>query len=53
MTTYELTYTNMYGREDSRIFYDKEKAIEWAKKFTMKDDKNLKLIERKEIELTL
>jgi hypothetical protein len=52
-TYYNLTYTNMDGRIDTRKFQDLEEAKKWYIGYKKMNDKNLKLVKIEETELVL
>ena len=50
-TTYELTYTNIDGREDTRTYTDKDEAIRWANIYKNNGDKKVRLVKVEKIEM--
>ena len=50
-TTYELTYTNMDGRADTRTYTDKEEAIRWATIYKNNGDKRVRLVKIEKTEM--
>ena len=43
-TIYELTYTNIDGRKETRFYTDEDEAIRWANIYKNNGDKKVKLV---------